>query len=114
MSEPRRIDLDAARAARAEKNGPGPVVVLEGQEHELARELPMNAVLAWTELLEGMGPGSKTPDPEIVTAALGDLFGDAWPELRPKLSVQDCMYLLAEILELYGSDLPERSASASS
>lgn len=107
----RTVDLDAARTARAEKVGPAPVVVLEGQEYELARELPMDAVFAFAELLDRE---TKTPDPDVVTSALEHLFGEHWPKLRPKLSVHDCMYVLAEILELYGTNLPERSASASS
>lgn len=108
------VDLDAARKARAETVGEGPLVVLEGQEYELAAELPMDAILVVTEELGNIGDGDHKPDPKIVLSALEGLFGEHWETLRPKLSVQDCMYVLTELLELYGTDLPEPSASASS
>lgn len=112
MTESRRVNLDAARQARAEKHGPAPVVVLEGEEYELARELPMDAIIV---VAEEMGrEDGRPPDPAIVTSALEGLFGRHWPTLRSKLSVQDSMFVLTQILEMYGTDLPERSASASS
>lgn len=103
----RRIDLDAARAARAEKVGEAPVVVLEGVEYVLPRELPMEAVLVVAEDL-------TKPNPKTVRAAMEAIFGDHWPTLRPKLSVADSMLVLTGVLELYGTDLPESAASASS
>ena len=103
----RRLDLDAARAARAEKAGPAPVVVLEGVEYELPRELPMEAVLAVAEDL-------RKPNPATVRAAMEAIFGDHWATLRSKLSVSDSMLVLTGVLELYGTDLPESEASASS
>jgi len=111
VTDPRRVDLDAYRSARAEQIGPAPVVVLDGEEYELARELPMEAILV---VAEGLGEKGKTPDPALVRSALESVFGDHWPRLAPKLSVQDAMYVLGGILDLYGTDLPERSASASS
>lgn len=111
----RRIDLDAARAARAEKVGPAPVVVLEGVEYVLPPELPMEAVLVVAE--EFTKAKLDTPekiDPGAVRVAMEAIFGEHWPTLRPKLSVSDCFLVLTGVLELYGTDLPESGASASS
>ncbi len=38
------FDLDAARAARAEKRGPAPTVTIDGHEWTLVHELPMVAL----------------------------------------------------------------------
>ncbi len=115
MSDARRIDLDAARAARAEKVGAPPVVVLEGVEYVLSPELPMEAVLVVAEeFTKAKIDDPSKIDPSAVRVAMEAIFGEHWPVLRPKLSVSDSMLVLSGVLDLYGTDLPESLASASS
>lgn len=112
------IDLDAARAARAEarrkagKVGP-PVVRLLGQEWPLPAELPAETAHAFGALAAGdysaLGPGMEA------------LFGDSWEKLHQAakdsgepLSLEDEAFLLEEAMDRYGMTLPESPASAPS
>lgn len=112
------IDLDAARAARAEqrrkdgKVGP-PVVRLLGRDWPLPAEMPAESVHAFGSLAAGdysaLGPGMEA------------LFGSSWVELHQAakaagepLSLEDEAFLLEEAMERYGMALPESPASASS
>jgi hypothetical protein len=105
--EERLIDLDAARAARLEKKGPGPKVKVDGQVYDLPRELPAEAVHAFGGLVSG--------DPSMLEVGVRSLFGDAWPALKASgLSFDDEVFLLETALALYGFDLPELSASGAS
>lgn len=112
-SEPRTIDLDAARAARAEQVGPGPRIRLGGITYDLPPELPMEAIL---QVAEGLLDASMAQDakPEAVRLALKAVLGEHYDTLRTQLSAQDSMTLLTGILALYGTSLPEASASAPS
>lgn len=112
------IDLDAARAARAEarraagKAGP-PVVRLFGKDWPLPPEMPAETAHAFGCLAAGdysaLGPGMEA------------LFGKAWAELHQaareagdSLSLEDEAFLLEEAMERYGMALPESPASAPS
>lgn len=113
---PRRIDLDAARKARAEARGVvgGPVVVLEGEEFELPAELPMGALASFGALFAVAANGDEDSD-RVHLEALGSLeetasslFGGAWGRLKEKgLSFPDLEVLLEGALAAYGINLPE-------
>lgn len=113
---PRRIDLDAARRARAEARGvvEPPVVVLEGDEFPLPLELPMDALASFGALFAVAETGDEDAD-RVNLAALGSLeetasslFGPAWPGLKAKgLSFEDLEELLKGSLAAYGISLPE-------
>lgn len=101
MSEGRVLDLDAARAARAEVEEAPPVVRLEGQTFELPRELPIDFAFRHRE--------------GDLRGALGMLFGDSADRffaLRP--SVADIEELAAGVLKMYGLSPGEAKASGSS
>lgn len=103
----RRIDLDAARKARAEQRGEPPVVILGGAEYELPAELPAGVVTAFGMVMRG--------DVSQLDVALAELFGDRLAELKAnRLSWDDEKELLDQTLNEYGFDLPESSASARS
>lgn len=105
--EDRTIDLDAARAARAEKRGPSPSVKVNGEIHELPAELPAEAVHAFGALMRG--------DPSGLELGMRSLFGDAWDRItKGTFSLDDEIFLLENALELYGISLPESEASAPS
>jgi hypothetical protein len=103
----RRIDLDAARRARAEQRGDPPVVVVGGKEYELPAELPGEVVTSFGLVVRG--------DVSALDSAIGSLFGDKFGEIKAVgLSWEDEKYLLESVLEEYGFELPESSASGAS
>jgi hypothetical protein len=98
-----RLDLDAARAARAAKaeaEGEAHVLVLGGQEFELPTEMPLDFVLA---AAEGDVAGS-------LRVLLGE---EEYENLRAKgLSVSDLNELIGGLAEVYGlEDVGEALAS---
>lgn len=97
-----RIDLDAARAARAEELGGGHVVTFGGDDFDLPAEVPFEFGVA---LLEG-----RYDD------ALAVLFGDqleAFLAHRP--SMQDVIELAEGVAGAYGlGSVGEPSASSGS
>jgi hypothetical protein len=109
----RTIDLDAARKARTEKLGPAPKIRLNGVDYELPAELPMEPIL---QIADGLFDKSMADEdkPDAMRAALKALLGEHYEAIRVQLSAQDASTLLRGILDLYGTDLPERSASATS
>jgi len=109
----RTIDLDAHRAARAEKAGPAPRVVLEGHEYVLPRELPASLVLSLPELAAAQGKDPLTLA-TLVEPMLRALLGDTFDELVPKLDTDDLLFLLQSLLKMYQVRLPELSASGAS
>lgn len=110
----RRIDLDAARAARREKQGPAPSIVFLGDEHPLPRGLPAEVL----ELAAGVAGGDWTAAVPAVRLLLG---GERYDELGVKakvagdpLDLDDVVFLLERVLEVYEVTLPESSASGAS
>lgn len=126
VGEDRVIDLDAARAARAEKLGPAPVVRFLGREWPLPAEIPAIAVHAIGELvtmdvdpdhLEDLDPRTMV----LFGQAIESLFGGQWGPLNKAarkagtpLSLPDEAVLLEGAMVAYGLDLGESPASASS
>jgi hypothetical protein len=112
-TSPRTIDLDAARKARTEKLGPAPKIRLGGVDYELPAELPMEPIL---QIADGLLDKSMADEdkPEAMRTALQALLGEHYEAIRIQISAQDAAVLLKGILDLYGTDLPERSASATS
>lgn len=103
----RVIDLDAARAARAETRGEPIVVRLGGKDYPLPAELPADVVTSFGMVMRG--------DVAALNDALVSLFGPELPAIKAVgLSWEDEKLLLEQTLELYGFDLPESSASAAS
>ena len=124
----KRIDLDAARRARAEARREAglepPVVVIDGEDVELPVELPSGALTAFGALF-AIGGDLEDESPEAIgrnlralaalEEAAAELFGPAWPKLKSHgLSTDDLEVLLGESLEVYGISLPESGASGSS
>lgn len=105
----KRIDLNAAHKARAEKRAAPPVVLLGDQEFTLPSSLPALAIvgLARTRQKDDDGHGSTEGLEECFTA----LFGDRADEVL-KLGLElDDLELIFE--EAYGEDPGESSASGS-
>lgn len=96
------LDLDAARAARAEAKQENHVVVFGGEKFELPPEPPWEMVE-----LPAMGDA-----PGGVRALLGDEQYIAFKRHRP--SVPDMVALLEGAVGLYGLTVGESSASAGS
>ena len=92
----RVIDLDAARAARAELNPTGPVARFGGQEFQLPVELPFAIAQA----------ASGTPDDlrDAVKSLMGEQYAQ-WSALNP--SLMDIQALFEALPGMYGlGDLP--------
>lgn len=97
----RVLDLDEARAARAEKNGPAPVLRFAGKDWELPLEMPADVALhAQAERIR-----------DAVEALLGDQ-ADEFMALRP--SLPDLLELFGAISTVYGVKPGEAKASPSS
>lgn len=85
----RVIDLDAARAARAEKNGPAPIIRLGGKDWTLPVELPADfAILSAAGDLAG-----------AMHALLGEQFEAFW---KIGLSMDDLEAIADQAAGLYG------------
>lgn len=126
VGDDRVIDLDAARAARAEKLGPAPVVRFLGREWPLPAEIPAIAIHAIGELvtmdvdpdhLEELDPKTMV----LFGQAIESLFGGQWGPLNKAarkagtpLSLQDEAVLLEGAMAAYGLDMGESRASGSS
>lgn len=103
----RRVDLNAARAARAGKKGQAPRVDLGDRQFLLPAELPVEVITAF-----GM---MQQSDLAGMTDAVGALFGDQWAEVKKLgFSVDDLLELLSQIMPMYGFTVPESLASAGS
>ena len=95
------LDLDAARAARAEARAENPTVKFGGEVFKLPAELPMEFI--WL-LVEGEE-----------RKALDCLFSDDLERFcRQQPSREDIMAFFAGIRDLYGLNQGESSASAGS
>lgn len=107
----KRIDLDARRAARAEKRGDTQpdVVAVGGDTYELPVELPVGVIDAFGRASSGDLSGFT----DGVKALVGD---EAFGELmaRHHLSMEDLEVILTAAMETYGVRLGESSASTGS
>lgn len=91
----KHLDLDAARAARAEAQAEKPTVTLDGRVYELPSEMP------WA-VVEAVASGEATG----VVEAVRILLGDQWDDFRSAgLSMADLIELMQHIGGLYGDDL---------
>jgi len=117
----RTIDLNAARAARAEKNQDEPVVIRIGEDvYKLPREMP----LAYIDTAGAMALAARSDDeeeqsrvPELIIKAITTMVGEeAYRELVDKhaLTYDDLRVIFQEAGELYGVSLGEPSASGDS
>lgn len=117
------IDLDAARKARREARGDGgetPHVIIGGERIPLPEELPADALTAIGGLMI-VGEGDEANELAKLGALAGlneaaeSFFGDAWPKIKAHgLSLDDLEVLLSGAFEVYGVNLGESGASASS
>lgn len=110
----RKIDLDAARRARREKQGPRPSVVFFGQTFPLPYGLPAKVI----DLIGDVNDGDFTASTQAMKILVG---GDVYDELAKKaedegdmLELEDVVELLQQALEIYEVTLPESGASGSS
>jgi len=104
------VDLDKARAARAESNGEAPTVTFGGASFTLPVELPFSMVEEAHTLSASVG------DPYAITQAISNiaesLFGDRYQEfLDHGPSMGDMQMLMDSIPELYGMTPGESAAS---
>lgn len=111
-----RIDLDAARAARREAAGEGPVVIIGGKEIACPAELPFEVA----DCIGGLSEEAIREDPigagASIKKVLDALLGDAQEEfMKQSPSIDDILALLDGLLKSYGlEDLGESQASAAS
>lgn len=97
----RRVDLDAARRARAEKLEDPPVVVLEGSEFRLPAGIPAAVLVGLARARRGELDGIE----EALEGLFGDRFADA---LKLGLELDDFDVIIEQA---YGEDPGEASAS---
>lgn len=110
----RKIDLDAARRARREKQGPRPEVVFFGETFPLPYGLPAKVI----DLIGDVNDGDFTASTQAMKILVG---GDVYDRLAKKaedegdmLELEDVVELLEKALEIYEVTLPESEASGSS
>lgn len=90
----RVIDLDAARAARAEAAGVAPRVIFAGKEYAMPVELP------WA-IVEAAAGG----DADALVSAIRLLLGDQWAAFQEAgPSVADMQLLIGHVAGVYGLD----------
>lgn len=108
----KKLNLDAARAARREAMGETPSFVFGGREFALPAELPFAVVLDMRELssADGDTAAQAAAIASVVKHLLGDEH-DAFMALSP--SIEDLEALIDGVLPEYGTDLPESAASES-
>ncbi len=94
------INLDTARAARAETLKEAPVIVLDGKEYRLPPELPFVVL----EAFRGIGDEASAPG-ALADVAEG-LLGEHYAELRTKLTIDDLNELIGGVMEQYGVSNP--------
>lgn len=111
------IDLDQARAARAEAQGTGPELVFGGHTFKLPPELPIDTLDALAQL----DAASQSKDSAAITTAFRgiatSLVGEknAAKFLAMQPSIQDMSALVDGIAKEYGfATVGESSASAKS
>lgn len=104
-----RIDLDAARAARAEAAGEGPVVVFGGGDFPLPPEMPFSVAESLATLNE-MSTSAKAAEMQaIFKALLGENY-ESFMAQSP--SLEDMLALIEGLGQAYGlEDVGESEAS---
>jgi hypothetical protein len=117
----RTIDLNASRAARAEKDQDEPVVIHVGEDsYKLPREMPLAYLETAGEMAAAVGsedPGEQGRVPELIIKATIALVTEAnYRELVDKhaLTFDDLREIFQQAGELYGVSLGEVSASPDS
>lgn len=107
-----QVDLDAARAARAEQNGERPTVIFGGKTFELPVEMPFTIVESVNEMQAASESGDGYTISRKLNEIASDLFGDRYKEfLEQHPSMPDMQALLENIAPLYGLNQGESSAS---
>lgn len=100
------IDLDAARAARREAKGDGPVVKLDGKDYQMPPELPYEAL----EYMRGLN------DPETAAGALVDvtrtLLGKHYEKVKSNMTFDDLEVFVQGAMEEYGVVSPLDSSTS--
>jgi len=100
------IDLDAARAARREAKGDGPVIRFNEKDFNLPAEVSFGVVDAAAKL-------SESADPSAVLVVVRAIMGDAYESfMAENPSVDDLEVLIGGALDAYG--LGEQPASSES
>ncbi len=100
------IDLDAARAARREAEQKGPVVKLDGQEFELAVEMPFGVLEAFRSMADPAAAAGAMA--QLGKALLGEHYSTI---VGLGLSVDDLNVLLDGVMKEYGVNHPLPSAT---
>lgn len=104
-----RIDLDAARAARAEALADAPILVIGGKDYTLPVEVPYR----FAELLARIQHANEQESAELIGDSLRILFGDAYEEVSKQMSIADIGALFDQIGKAYGTPLGPSSNSVS-
>jgi hypothetical protein len=93
----RIIDLDAARAARAEAKAEAPVIRFGGADYTLPHELPWSIVEA-----------ASTGESRAIIDAIKALLGEQWAAFEATgVSVADMTVLIENIAGIYATDAGE-------
>lgn len=92
------IDLDKAKAARAEAAGTGPIVKVGGVEYQLPAEMPFGVLAAF----RGLASGKEDEAAGALVDAAEAILGEHYPAIRPQLSLADLDALITGVLEEYG------------
>jgi hypothetical protein len=102
------IDLDAARAARAEalKDQEAPTAVFRGEQFTLPLELPFGVFLRMAEVRE-----DPEQSLEVLRSVIDTIFGeDAGRFLALGPSMDDMLALIEALMSSYEVDVPESQA----
>jgi len=110
----RTIDLDAARKARREKQGPRPNVVFFGETFPLPYGLPAKVIDLIGDVNDGDFTASTAALKILVGADVYDALGKKAEDEGDMLELEDVVALLEKALEIYEVTLPESEASGSS
>lgn len=101
------IDLDQARqareAARKEAEEKGPIVMISGEELELAPEMPYEVLEAFKGMKEEETAGAAMA--EIVEAMLGEHY-PKFRAMKPPPTLTDVEVLVAGLMSEYGIENP--------
>jgi len=109
-----RIDLDAARAARQEASGEGPVIVWGGQDYTLPAEIPFETAEELSRLEAAHAAENDVEATDAIIKAISSLLGaeqyERFAAGRP--SVDDMAALVDGLSEAYGFEQPGESPAS--